>query len=75
MNNTTTIQVSQELVKSLLIKKMYDKESYEDLIWDLLEDSKEINEQTKRDIEKSFAEIKAGKTISLEKIKTRYGLK
>ena len=73
--STTTIQVSQELVKTLVIRKMYEKESYEDLIWDLLEDSQEINEQTKQDIAKSLAEIKAGKTVSLEKIKLKYGLK
>ena len=71
---TTTIQVSHELVKALLTRKMYDKESYEDVIWDLFEDSREVNEETKRDIEIGIAEIKAGKTVPLEQIKKKYGL-
>ncbi len=70
----TTIQVSTELVNNLKNRKMYDKESYEEVIWDLLEDSMELSEETKRDLEKSRAEIKAGKTKSLSQIKKELGL-
>ena len=53
----TTIQVSEKLVDTLKKRKLYDKESYEEIIWDLVEDSTEINDETKRDIEIARAEI------------------
>jgi len=71
---TTTIQVSKDLIGALKNRKMYDKESYEDIIWDLLEDSMELSEDTKKDIEKSEREIKAGKTYSLEQVKKKAGI-
>lgn len=71
----TTIQVSNKLVETLKQKKLYDKESYEDIIWDLLEDTMELSEDTKRHIEQSKIEIKEGKTISLIEIKKKLKIK
>jgi len=70
----TTIQVSKRLVESLKERKMYDKESYEDIVWDLLEDSMELSEETKKNILKSEADIKAGRTFSHAETKKRLGL-
>jgi len=70
----TTIQISNELLDALKNRKMYDKESYEALIWDLLEDTMELSEETKRHIELSRKEIAAGKTVPLSKIKKNLGL-
>ena len=61
----TTIQISTELLNQLKNRKIVDKESYEELIWDLLEDTMELSEQTKKDIEQSTKEIIEGKTIIL----------
>jgi len=52
-------------------RKLYDKETYEKVIWDLLEDTMELSEQTKNDIIMAEDDIKAGRTISLEKIKKK----
>jgi len=71
----TTIQVSEKLLKELKKRKLYDKETYEELVWDLLEDSMELSEETKRNIAQSEREIKAGKTIPLSQIKKEFGLK
>ena len=49
----TTIQISKELLKKLKERKMYEKESYEEVIWDLLEDTMELSEQTKKNIKKA----------------------
>lgn len=70
----TTIQVSEDLVKALKDKKLYDKESYEEVIWDLLEDSLELSEATKRHIKKAEKDIAEGRTIPLEKVKKNLGL-
>ena len=70
----TTIQVSRDLLETLQKRKLYDKESYEEVIWDLVEDSMELSEETKRDIEKARAEVRAGKVYTHEQVKKRLGL-
>ena len=65
----TTIQISDALKKELLKRKFFNTETYEKVIWDLIEDSQELSEQTKKEIAQSRAEYKAGKTHTLEKIK------
>jgi len=67
----TTIQVSKNLLEKLARMKMHEKESYENIIWDLVEDRMQFSEGTKRRIEKSRLEIEQGKTISLERVKKR----
>ena len=67
----TTIQVSQDLLEALKNRKMFSKESYEELIWDLIEDTMELSEETKRRIKQSKKEIKRGETVSLAEIKKR----
>lgn len=70
----TTIQISGTLQKELSKKKIYDKETYEEVIWDLIEDTQELSEETKRDIEESRAEIKKGKFYTMEQVKKELGL-
>ena len=70
----TTIQVSEKLVEKLKNRKIYDKESYEQVIWDLLEDSMELSEETKKHIAQSEKEIKEGKIHTHEEVKKRLGL-
>ena len=70
----TTIQVSDRLIEELKNRKMYDKESYEDLIWDLVEDTMELSEETKRHIKQAEREIKEGKTAPLAEIKKKLRL-
>ena len=67
----TTIQVSKELLNKLMIMKVSEKESYENIIWDLIEDRMEFSRQTKNNIDLSEKEIREGKTISIENIKKR----
>jgi predicted transcriptional regulator len=65
----TTIQVSGELLKRLKFMKISDVESYESVIWDLIEDSMELSEETKKSIAKSEKEIKEGKVHRWEDVK------
>jgi predicted transcriptional regulator len=65
----TTIQISTTLAEKLKLRKMYDNESYEDVIWDLIEDSMEISEETKKKIEKGLADVKAGRVYTLAQVK------
>ena len=70
----TTIQISNELLERLRSMKFNNKESYENIIWDLVEDRLEFSETAKKNIEKSQKEIKEGKTISLENLKRKVGV-
>lgn len=70
----TTIQVSNKLVDTLRTRKMYDKESYEDIIWDLLEDTMELSEETKKHIGQARKDIKAGRVYTHEQVKKELGL-
>ncbi len=70
----TTIQISKNLLEKLQLMKVHNKESYEDIIWDLIEDRMELSEETKRDIAISEKQIKEGKTISLEELKKKLRL-
>jgi len=65
----TSIQISEELKKVLSKKKLSERETYENIIWNLLEDNMELNEQTKKELEVSRKEIKEGKIITLNKLK------
>jgi len=67
----TTIQISDELLGKLKLMKIFDKESYEEIIWDLLEDRMELSDETKKNIKISERQIKEGKTISIEEVKKR----
>ena len=67
----TTIQVSKKLVENLNKRKLNPRESYEDIIWDLLEDTMELSEETKRDIEIAREEYKRGEVVSFEEVKKK----
>ncbi|KAF5427310.1 MAG: hypothetical protein C00003105_00855 [ANME-2 cluster archaeon HR1] len=70
----TSIQISEELQKELISRKFFKKETYEEVIWDLVEDSQELSEQTKREIAQARAEIEAGKSHTLAQVKKELGL-
>ena len=65
----TTIQISDKLQETLTRRKLYEKETYEEIIWDLIEDLMELSEETKRNINKSEKEIKEGRIHKWEDIK------
>ena len=70
----TTIQISEKLQESLAKRKMYDRETYEEVIWDILEDTMELSEQTKKDIAVAVKEVKEGKFKTLEQVKKELGI-
>jgi len=70
----TTIQVSKELLSTLKGRKLYTKESYEEVIWDALEDSMELSDETKKRIKLAEADVKAGRIYSHDEVKRELGL-
>ena len=70
----TTIQISEELQSKLTNRKMFDRETYEEIIWDLLEDTMELSEETKKDIAEAREDIKKGRIYTLDQVRKEAGL-
>lgn len=70
----TTIQISHELKERLSLRKMSDKDRYEDVIWDLLEDTLELSDQTKKEIDIARKEFQQGKFVTHAQLKKELGL-
>ena len=69
----TTIQVSQEMKAALERLKLHPRETYEEVIERLLEDLRELSQETKREIERAVREIKAGKYRTHAQLKAEMG--
>ena len=70
----TTIQISNNLQGELSKRKLFDRETYEEVIWNLMEDTMELNEQTKKEIGQARAEIRDHKYVKLDEAKKRLGI-
>lgn len=74
MAEKTSIQVSQALKKELDKHKMNDRDTYEGVIWDLVEDHKMLNEETLKEIEQGRKDYREGKSVSFEELKKKLKL-
>ena len=70
----TSIQISEDLREELQKRKLAETETYEEVIWDLLEDSRELSDETKKSVARARAEVKEGKTSPLADVKRALGL-
>lgn len=71
----TTIQISQNLQKELNKMKLFSRETYEEVIWNVIEDTKELSEETKKDIIEARKQIANGKFATLSNLKKKYNIK
>jgi len=70
---TTTIQLSRGMKDVLEGMKLHPRESYEEVLERLLEDLRELSDETKKEIEKARREIKAGKFRTHDQLKAELG--
>ena len=68
MVSITTIQISSELKEALQKRKLHSKESYEDIIWDLLEDQMQLKDEIVEQIEKGKNEYLKGKFETMDEV-------
>jgi len=71
---STTIQISEDLQKELVKRKLFDRETYEEVIWDLVEDTKELSEETKKEISLAREQMKKGEFYTHEQVRKELGL-
>lgn len=74
MPSTTTIQISNEVKTFLDRMKIFERETYNEILMNMIEDNMRINEKTRKELDEARKEIKLGKTISHEEVKKRLGL-
>lgn len=67
----TTIQISNNVKESLDKMKIFERETYNEVIENMIEDNLELNEKTKKELELAR---KSEKSISHEEVKKRLGL-
>lgn len=67
---STTIQISDSVKNFLEKMKMFQRESYNEIIERMMEDNLELNEKTKKEIE----EARKGKSFAHEEVKKMLGL-
>jgi predicted transcriptional regulator len=69
----TTIQVDVEVKNKLEELKLSDRDTFNDVIEDLIEDSMELNDVTKKELAESVAQIEKGEFISHENLGRELG--
>jgi predicted transcriptional regulator len=70
----TTIQISNDVKATLLKQRISEKESYNEIIERILEDSLDYTEETKKDIEESKKQAEKGEVYSLEEMEELFGV-
>lgn len=68
----TTIQISETLQKELNRLKLFSRETYEEVIWNIIEDSRVLSEETKVEIAKAREEVAKGEFVTLSDLKKKY---
>jgi predicted transcriptional regulator len=69
----TTIQIKDEIKAVLNQMKLFERETYNDVLERLIEDFQELNEETRREIKSAINEIESGKYVTHEKLAKELG--
>ncbi|TRZ87127.1 MAG: hypothetical protein D4R88_09825 [Methanosarcinales archaeon] len=69
----TTIQIKDEIKAVLNQMKLFERETYNDVLERLIEDFQELNEETRREIKSAIKEIESGKYVTHEKLAKELG--
>ena len=70
----TTIQISNEVKTSLDKMRIFERETYNEIIENMIEDNLQLNEKTKKEIEEARKRIKSGKFVTQEQAEKELGL-
>ena len=68
---STTIQISDDVKKTLEKMRVFERETYNEIIENMIEDQMEINDKTKKELAERK---KNSKFISHEEVKKRLGI-
>jgi len=72
----TTIQINTQTLERLKMAKQYDRESYEEVINNVLDEVEEetLSDKEIEEIKQSLEEVKQGKVKSIEQVAKNLGI-
>ena len=70
----TTIQISNDVKKTLDRMRIFERETYNEIIENMIEDNLELNKRTKKELLEAKSRVDKGEFISLEEIEKKFGL-
>lgn len=68
----TTIQISDQIKERLDKMKLFQRESYNEIVERMIEDNLELNEKTKKEIEEARKRVEAGEFVTQEEAEKRF---
>ncbi len=71
---STTIQISDNVRETLERMKLFERETFNEIIENMIEDNLELNEKTKQELIEARKRIKQGRFITQEEIERRFEL-
>ena len=70
---STTIQISDNMRQTLERMKLFQRESYNEILERMVEDNLELNKRTKIEVESARKRVKSGKFLTQEQVEKRLG--
>jgi len=70
----TTIQISDNVKEALEKMRIFNRETYNEIIENMIEDQMEINEKTKKELDEARKRIKKGEFVTFEEVEKKFGL-
>ncbi len=71
---STTIQISDDVKVTLDKMKIYNRETYNEIIERMIEDDLDLNEKTKKEIQEARKRVVAGKFLTQKQVEKKLGL-
>ena len=69
----TTMRVSNKLIEALTKLKIDNRETYEEIIWDLIDPYLELSKEVKDSLKEAERDLERGETTSFEDLKKKHG--
>ena len=70
----TTIQISDDVKQTLDKMKLFERDTYNEILERMIEEDLELNEKTKKEIEDAKKRVKSGKFLTHDQVKKSLGL-
>ena len=74
MGEFTTIQITKKLKKDLDLLKISKRDTYNQVIEDLVEDTLELSGRALKDIQEALEDVKHGRVFTHDEVKKELGI-
>jgi len=71
---STTIKINPQTKQTLDKMRLFERDTYNDIIERMIEDNLELNEKTKKELAEARKRIKRREFVTLEEVEKEFGL-